>query len=176
MSSTEEYGLRCMLQMAKKGPQGMTTILELSRLEGLTSAYVAKIMSILRRRELVQSIRGQSGGYQLARPANEINIHEVLEALGGKFFKQEEVCETPNKEHLSCIHTMDCAIRSLWMGLDLTLSSYLRKCKLSDLVSSEPEMEKWLKDSSVSPRSQRSTQGTGKPGVPETIIGKGMPR
>ncbi len=173
-SSTEEYGLRCMLQMAKKGPRGMTTILELSRLEGLTPAYVAKIMSILRKRELVQSLRGQSGGYQLSRPAHDINIHEVLVALGGKFFNQEEVCVTPNKEHLSCIHTMDCAIRSLLMGLDLTLSGYLRKCKLSDLVSSEPDMEKWLQQSSAAKKPHPAAQGSDNPLVSNSSAMKGV--
>lgn len=143
-SSTEEYGLRCMLQMAKKGHKGMTTIVELAQKEDLTTAYVAKIMSILRKGGLVQSIRGQSGGYQLVHPPQEINVNEVLEALGGKFFTEEEYCESHSGEHLSCIHSMDCAVRSLWMGLSLTISNYLRRCKLSDLVTTEPEMEKWL--------------------------------
>ncbi len=48
-TSTEEYGLRCMLQMAKKGIEGNTTIVELAQKEALTTAYVAKIMSILRK-------------------------------------------------------------------------------------------------------------------------------
>ena len=143
-SSTEEYGLRCMLQMAKKGHKGMTNIVELAQKEGLTTAYVAKIMGALRKGGLVQSIRGQSGGYQLAKPPQEINVNDVLETLGGKFFTEEEYCATPSGEHLSCIHSMDCAVRSLLTGLSLTITNYLKKCKLSDLVASEPEMEKWL--------------------------------
>jgi Rrf2 family protein len=143
-SSTEEYGLRCMLQIAKKGPQGTTTLFELSQKEDLTPAYVAKIMGVLRKGGLVQSIRGQSGGYQLSRPALEINVNEVLEALGGKFFSREEYCSTPSGGHDSCIHTMDCAIRSLWTGLSFAMTNYLRKCRLSDLVTTEPEMEKWV--------------------------------
>lgn len=143
-SSTEEYGLRCMLQIAKKGPKGMTTLLELARKEKLTPAYVAKIMSRLRQGGIVQSIRGQSGGYQLSRPPQEINVNDVLEALGGKFFAEEDYCETPAPEHLSCIHTMDCAVRSLWSGLSMTITNYLRRCRLSDLVTTEPEMERWL--------------------------------
>lgn len=143
-SSTEEYGLRCMLQMAKKGLQGTVTIQELAQKEGMTSAYVAKIMSALRKGGMVQSIRGQSGGYKLAKPANETNVNEVLEALGGKFFDSKEYCSTPSQEHAICIHNMDCAVRSLWMGLEMAMSGYLKKCKLSDLVMTEPEMEKWL--------------------------------
>lgn len=143
-SSTEEYGLRCMLQMAKKGHKGMTNIVELAQKEDLTTAYVAKIMGALRKGGLVQSLRGQSGGYQLSRPPEEINVNEVLEALGGKFFTEEEYCSTPSGEHLSCIHSMDCAVRSLWTGLSMTIGNYLRRCRLSDLVTTEPEMEKWL--------------------------------
>ncbi len=146
-SSTEEYGLRCMLQMAKKGHQGMTTIVELAKKENLTTAYVAKIMSVLRKGGLVQSIRGQSGGYQLVRPPQEINVNEVLEALGGKFFSKEEYCADAPGEHKACIHTMDCSIRSLWTGLEFAMTNYLKKCKLSDLVKTEPEMEKWVSQS-----------------------------
>jgi Rrf2 family protein len=143
-STTEEYGLRCMLQLAKKGPTGMVTILELSQKENLTSAYVAKIMAGLRKGGLVQSTRGQSGGYQLTRDAREINVNDVLEVLSGKFFSKEEYCSSPSGEHQGCIHTMDCAIRSLLTGLSLAVTNYLRKCRLSDLVTSEPEMEKWI--------------------------------
>lgn len=150
-STTEEYGLRCMLQMAKKGPKGMTTLVELSQKEGLTTAYVAKIMSILRKAGLVQSLRGQSGGYQLARDPHEIDVNEVMEALGGKFFSREELCSSPTGEHEVCVHTMDCAIRSLWTGLSFALTSYLKKCRLSDLVTTEPEMEKWVSRKDTEP-------------------------
>jgi len=161
-SSTEEYGLRCMLQMAKKGPKGMATLLELAQKEKLTTAYVAKIMGRLRQGGLVKSIRGQSGGYQLARPPQEINVNDVLEALGGKFFVEEDYCETPAPEHLLCVHTMDCAVRSLWMGLSLTIGNYLRRCRLSDLVTTEPEMERWLSQAPKPALAQRS----GGPEVP----------
>jgi len=148
-SSTEEYGLRCMLQMAKKGPQGTTTIVELAQKEALTPPYVAKIMSVLRKGELVKSIRGQSGGYQLVRPAQEINVNDVLEALGGKFFSREEYCSNATPEHGACLHSMDCTIRSLWTGLDAAITGYLRKCRLSDLVGTEKDMEKWVGQSSA---------------------------
>lgn len=143
-SSTEEYGLRCMLQMARKGEKGTTTIVELSQKEHLTPAYVAKIMGVLRRGGMVQSIRGQSGGYKLARPPKEINVNEVLESLSGKFFTKEEFCADSPGDHLACVHSMDCALRSLWTGLESAISGYLKRCKLSDLVVSESEMEKLL--------------------------------
>jgi Rrf2 family protein len=153
-STTEEYGLRCLLQMAKKGPQGMMTIQELSQKEGLTAAYIAKIMAMLRKGGLVQSLRGQSGGYQLSRSPQEITVNDVMEALSGKFFTKEEYCSSPTGEHEVCVHTMDCAIRSLWMGLSDAMTSYLKKCRLSDLVTTEPEMEKWVRQTASTPAAQ----------------------
>ncbi len=161
-SSTEEYGLRCMLQMARKGEKGTTTIVELAQKENLTPAYVAKIMSVLRKGGLVQSIRGQSGGYQLVRAPQDINVNEVLESLGGKFFSREEYCSTPSGDHSVCIHSMDCAIRSLWIGLSNSMTGYLMKCKLSDLVMTESEMEKLLSRSSDQALSQAAGHGSGK--------------
>ncbi len=67
----------------KKGHKETMTLFELSQKEDLTPAYVAKIMGILRKGGLVQSLRGQSGGYQLLRSPAEINVgNEVLEAFG----------------------------------------------------------------------------------------------
>ena len=145
-SSVDEYGLRCMLQMARKGYPGTMTIVELAEKEALTPAYVGKLMAILRKGGLVQSLRGQAGGYQLARPANEISVNEVLEALGGKFYSREESCSKYPGQHESCVHSVDCSIRSLWTGLERVISGYLSKSKLSDLVVSEPQMAKWINE------------------------------
>jgi Rrf2 family protein len=145
-SSVDEYGLRCMLQMARKGYPGTMTIVELAEKEALTPAYVGKLMAILRKGGLVQSLRGQAGGYQLARPANEISVNEVLETLGGKFYSREESCSKFPGQHESCVHSVDCSIRSLWTGLERVISGYLSKSKLSDLVVSEPQMAKWINE------------------------------
>ena len=77
LSDQEEYGLRCLLQMARRAGESVT-IAELARLEGLSAPNAAKILRVLRRGGLVRSTRGQSGGYLLARPAGEINLGEAL--------------------------------------------------------------------------------------------------
>ena len=67
-STQEEYGLRCLLQIARKGPGGSVTIPEVSRLEGLSQTNVAKMLMILRKEGFIVSTRGQSGGYAISRP------------------------------------------------------------------------------------------------------------
>jgi Mn-dependent DtxR family transcriptional regulator len=69
LSTQEEYGLRCLLQLARAGDAASLTIAEMSEREGISSPNVAKIMRILRRAGLVRSTRGKAGGYYLSRPA-----------------------------------------------------------------------------------------------------------
>ncbi|HUL79346.1 MAG TPA: Rrf2 family transcriptional regulator, partial [Vicinamibacteria bacterium] len=72
LSSQEEYGLRCLLQLARAGGGASLTIAEMSEREGISAPNVAKIMRILRRAGLVKSTRGKAGGYALARPAAQL--------------------------------------------------------------------------------------------------------
>ena len=68
LSSSEEYGLRCLLQLARQTPGSSLTIPEISQAEGITHHNVAKLLRILRQGGLVESARGQQGGYALAKP------------------------------------------------------------------------------------------------------------
>ena len=67
LNSSEEYGLRCLLQLARQTP-GSLTIPEISQAEGITHHNVAKLLRILRQGGFVASARGQQGGYALAKP------------------------------------------------------------------------------------------------------------
>src|SRR4051794_21206060 len=88
-SAQEEYGLRCLLQIARLGEGGSMTIPEISRVEGLTPTHVAKLTMILRKEGFIRSTRGHGGGYTLARAPEQIAVGEVLAALGGKLYDEE---------------------------------------------------------------------------------------
>ena len=62
LSAQEEYGLRCLLRLGAQGDGGSLTIPEISRTEGISPEYVAKLMRILRQGGLVTSARGATGG------------------------------------------------------------------------------------------------------------------
>src|SRR2546427_9634173 len=74
LTSQEEYGLRCLLRIARQGQTGALTIPEISEAEGISSHYGAKLMRILRRGGFVTSARGQAGGYTPARPPGRIVV------------------------------------------------------------------------------------------------------
>ncbi|HNL27895.1 MAG TPA: Rrf2 family transcriptional regulator, partial [bacterium] len=85
-STQEEYGLRCLLQIARSTNKNGMTIPQISQAEGLSEANVAKMLRILRMGGIIESARGHEGGYRLARTADQIRIGDVLTVLGGRLF------------------------------------------------------------------------------------------
>ena len=134
-SAQEEYGLRCLLQIARLGTDGSLTIPEISKHEGLTPTHVAKLLMILRKEGFIVSTRGQSGGYALARDAKTIVVGDVLEALGGKLY-DEEFCEKHAGQLSICTHAVDCSVRSLWQVIQQSVDQVIGKLTLADLISS----------------------------------------
>jgi len=138
-SAQEEYGLRCLLQLARRGAGASLTIPEIAAAEGLSVPYVAKLVRVLRQDGFVKSSRGQSGGYALTRTPDRIVAGDVLNALGGRIFDSETCGRYPGSEDM-CTHTIDCSIRSLWQAVQREVDQVLRRTTLQDLISSEEEM------------------------------------
>jgi len=144
ISAQEEYGLRCMMALAGSDDQRALTIPEIAEHEGLSPAYVAKLMRLLRRRGLVASARGRGGGYTLARPSAEISVGEALAALGDPLFSSM-YCGKFHGEQTSCVHLDGCSIRSIWGHLDHLIVQVLGSISLAALVGGEPELHQRLR-------------------------------
>ena len=145
LSAQEEYGLRCLLHLAKKGNGASLTIPEIGAAEGLSVPNVAKLMRIMRMGKLVQSVRGQAGGYTLSRPARDIRITEVMEVLGGRFFGPQFCGRHAGKQEVCCHHT-DCSLRALWNSVQLVLQAVLGNTTLADLMLNEEEVSHLVAD------------------------------
>ncbi len=143
LSSQEEYGLRCLLHLARIPAGESMTIPEISKAEALSVPNVAKLMRLLRMGGLVLSERGQSGGYVLARPAGDIPVGEVLDLLGGQFFS-DQFCSRHSGRQDVCTHTVDCSLRVLWTTVQGVLAGVLGKTTLKDLLCNEQQMTGFL--------------------------------
>jgi Rrf2 family protein len=142
-STQEEYGLRCLLRIAKEGSGEGLTIPEISKLEGLTQANVAKFLRILRMRGFIDSSRGASGGYKLNMAPEDIVIGQVLEALGGKLF-ETSFCSDYSGQTSICTNSIDCSIRSLWNMVQESVDNVLQKTTLKDLMGQKSALEMLL--------------------------------
>jgi Rrf2 family protein len=139
-SSQEEYGLRCLLRIAKsRAPNGLT-IPEISDMEGLSNANVGKLLRTLRLGGFIEAARGQTGGYKLAKPAEEIIIGEVLAVLGGKLF-EENFCSYHTGIENICTNSIDCSVRSLWKTIQSLVDSVILKISLRDLLGKEEDVK-----------------------------------
>ncbi len=143
LSSQEEYGLRCLLRIARQPEPGSLTIPEISHAEGISASYVAKLMRLLRRGGFVKSARGQAGGYTLARPPREIVVGEALAFLGGRLYEPGFCEEHAGTEHV-CTSSVDCSIRSLWRSVQLILDQVLSKTTIGDMLHNEQQMTTWV--------------------------------
>ncbi len=143
VSAQEEYGLRCLLHMARCGDDESLSIPEISRAEGLSIPNVAKLMRLLRLAGFVESARGQSGGYTLSRAADQISVSEVLEALGGRFYTPS-FCERHAGIETACSHASDCSMRAMWRSMQNAIDALLGKTTLKDLIQQEKEMGCWM--------------------------------
>ena len=134
LSAQEEYGLRCLVQVARRQGQGPVPIRVVAECEGLSLEYAAKLMRALRKANLVDSQRGASGGYTLSRPAAEISIYSVLTTLDSPLYT-EEFCTGHTGKLSSCAHgSAGCSIRVLWQWMDAALQRSLERVSLADLA------------------------------------------
>ena len=146
--ASEEYGLRCLLQVARSGGDGPVSIPVVARAEGLSADYVAKLLRRLRLAGLVHSTRGVEGGYRLARAAEEISVWSALEALGGEFFG-ETFCACHAGLKRRCVRSRDCSLRPLWRELQEAVRCRLERVQLADLLRDEPAMSAWLGENDI---------------------------
>ncbi len=132
-SAQEEFGLRCLISIAREGDDGFLTILQISEREGLSGSHVAKLLSILRKHGFVKSVRGQQGGYRMARPPQAILVRDVLEALGGRLY-DSGFCLRHAGLGESCVHETDCTLRPLWGTVQNAVDRVIAMITLQDLM------------------------------------------
>ncbi len=134
ITALEEYGLRCMLALARNYPEKSVTMPELSVMEGLSVPYVGKLMMILKQARLVKAVRGRKGGYKLSASPDEIRLDTVFKALGEPIYTSKH-CDRYSGENEVCVHDGECNVRHMWMSFNDFISSILHNLTLADLLN-----------------------------------------
>ena len=138
ITAQEEYGLRCLLRLADAGEGESLTIPDVALAEGLSEPYVAKLLAVLRKGGVIDSVRGRSGGYRLAQSPSEIGLGSLLLILGEPLFDEPAYCEKhAGTETQRCVHTGACSLRGLWNTLEQWIRGTLDQITLADLQQNE---------------------------------------
>jgi Rrf2 family protein len=140
ITAQEEYGLRCLLRLAKAADGQSLTLPEVAAAEGLSVPYAAKLLAVLRRAGLIDSVRGRAGGYRLAQAPASIGLGSLLLVLGEPLFDEPSYCERhagSGTAGASCVHHGACSLRALWLTLEQWIRGTLDQITLADLLQSE---------------------------------------
>jgi Rrf2 family transcriptional regulator, cysteine metabolism repressor len=149
-STKAEYGIRLMVELGRTADSAPVSLTSVADTELLPLAYLEHLVAKLREAGLVSSTRGAHGGYQLARPPEEIDMLEVVQALEGPIAPME--CFHEEREgKVLCSHETDggraCATKVLWTRVQGGVTKALAGTSLAELVKFANQHER--KDSVV---------------------------
>ena len=150
ITTLEEYGIRCALQLARFSADNESQAIRASQIadvEGLSTDYVAKIMQIFRKTGLVTSVRGHQGGFILSRDSKDVSLKDVMDCLQakGKTSNDEEFCDLYKGLNEECAHNCDCPLRPVWTIHFTYFDEVLGAVSLKDLLVKEEESKKYIR-------------------------------
>jgi len=117
-----------MLDLAIHRDEGPIALADIAQRQGISLSYLEQLFAKLRKRALVTSVRGPGGGYNLARPAGEIRVAEVIAAV------DENVDTTRCGGAHNCQNNGPCLTHDLWNDLSDHIYQYLYRINLQQLV------------------------------------------
>jgi Rrf2 family transcriptional regulator, cysteine metabolism repressor len=138
-STKAEYGVRVMVELARRDGGEPVPLAEIAAHDGLPLAYLEHLVARLRKAALVDSRRGSRGGYMLARPASEITMSEVVEALEGSIAPIECISQASDGSIVCSRESSPehvCPTKLLWTRVRFSIVNTLRETTLSDLLAS----------------------------------------
>jgi Rrf2 family transcriptional regulator, cysteine metabolism repressor len=140
-STKAEYGVRVMVELARRTSGEPVPLAEIAANDGLPLAYLEHLVARLRKAGLVDSRRGSRGGYLLARPAAKITMAEVVEALEGSIAPIECISEAADGSIVCSRESSPdhvCPTKLLWTRVRFSIVNTLRETTLADLLVSPP--------------------------------------
>jgi Rrf2 family transcriptional regulator, cysteine metabolism repressor len=140
-STKAEYGVRVMVELARRPGNEPVPLAEIAAGDGMPLAYLEHLAARLRKAGLVDSRRGSRGGYLLARPAAEISMADVVEALEGSIAPIECISEAADGS-IVCARESSrdhaCPTKLLWTRVRMSIIGTLRETTLADLLVTAP--------------------------------------
>src|SRR6202453_2815277 len=130
MSAKAEYAVRAMVQLATAASGSLVKTEDLAQAQGIPAQFLVDILTNLRTDRLVRSHRGRDGGYELARPGNEISIADVLRCIDGPLGSGRDIA-LRDLPHFGPTG----ALTDVWRALRASMRSVLEQTTLADVAA-----------------------------------------
>ncbi|ROR28589.1 BadM/Rrf2 family transcriptional regulator [Mobilisporobacter senegalensis] len=136
------YAIEAMLDLAMYSKNGVESLKNIAERRAMSDKYLEQIIGALRKSDLVSSVRGAGGGYQLARAPEEITVLEILQSVENNLLPMECLVDEAECEN----NINKCAMRSFWKRIWDEIHQITDKITLKDLMD---ESEKYIKNGSI---------------------------
>ena len=131
-----EYGIRGVLYLAKQDEGKVSMLSAIAKDQDVPPRFLAKIFQSLAKAGIIKSHRGAKGGFSLARPAVEITVRNVIEAIEGPV--NLNICLVADGE---CTRDQFCPVHSVWEDAQEKMLGVLSQSNFGDLAKAERERE-----------------------------------
>lgn len=130
ISTKGRYGLRAMVDIAVYSNGDYIPLKVIAERENISENYLEQVFAILRKSDLVKSIRGSQGGYSLSRNPSKITVGEILRALEGQLTitGDDPVPAQETDSIKSCIHN------TVWQTVNKKINEVVDSITLENLV------------------------------------------
>jgi Rrf2 family iron-sulfur cluster assembly transcriptional regulator len=139
LTTKGRFAVTAMIDLALRQDQGPVTLAGISQRQRISLSYLEQLFGKLRRHEIVESVRGPGGGYNLARKADEVTVADIIIAV------DEPLDATQCGGKGSCEGTKQsdghCMTHELWSTLNQKMVEYLDSVSLKDLVEQQRSRE-----------------------------------
>jgi Rrf2 family protein len=137
ITAQEEYGLRCLLQLARHAAEPRPlTVREVAAGEGISVAYAEKLLHQLSKAGLAESVRGVKGGFRLKGRPDDVTVGHVVRALGS-FLTHAAICQRFTGDESQCVHNKNCGLRPVWSTVNFHIQKLLDNMPLTLLLQDE---------------------------------------
>jgi len=130
ISAKADYAVRAMAELAAAEGHGPVKAEHISQSQGIPPKFLLNILNELKRAGIVRSQRGAEGGYQLARPASQITVADVIRAVEGPLASVHE----SRPEEIEYRGPAE-SLRDVWIAVRASLRAVLEKVTIADLAS-----------------------------------------
>lgn len=130
ISTRGRYALKIMLDLAQQKDGEFISLKEICERQGISVKYLESIVPALYKSGLIESRRGKSGGYRLAKKAENCDVFEIIRNVETEFYPVSCVAEGGN----SCEKASECLTLPMWVKLDEIIEEYLTGITLKDLL------------------------------------------
>ena len=134
LTSKGRYAVMAMADLAKNNVKEPTSLAEISLRQGISISYLEQLFLKLRKNNLVQSARGPSGGYVLAKPPGEIKLLSIISAVDEKI--KTVKCRKESKKGCNG-KSIKCITHNLWDDLETHINKFFEDNTLNDILFKE---------------------------------------